>query len=69
MKLISQTDAEDILSRASALMVEYPNLRLGQAIINSGNGEEIFDTPWSSLYNELCPSKAVNVFYTRVEKV
>ena len=65
VKLISQSSANEILKMAYKEMVRYPNIRLGQAIIQVDTAG-CLQSPWRELFYEECPVKASELFYSRV---
>ena len=66
LSVISKDRANEILVEASALLVKYPKLRLGQVIVNYMTLDEssMFT---SELFYEECPRKALGLFCSKVE--
>lgn len=63
--VVGRDRANEILAEASALLVEHPCLRFGQAIVNVSTDDD-WHCAWPELFNEECPVKASEIFYSIV---
>lgn len=64
--VLTRHRANEVLAEAAALMVDYPQLRLGQALVNCLTPDEC-PKPFPELFYEECPVKASELFYSLTE--
>ena len=63
---VSQEVANELLYMAYKEMTRYPSLRLGQAIINI-MPNSLLPEPWPEMFYQEDPTKAAEIFYSRVD--
>ena len=59
--------ANELVSEASQRLVEIPSLRLGQALFSVAENDELDALRGGPLFDEECPIKAMEIFYSIVD--